>query len=374
MTAKDAHGTWRRLYEIAEQVRRLAPWQWLDETHIFGVEDPRTGKVGYISVQGAYDDEAGVFLYLDEEGWTAYWALMEFIATAGTIPEEMAFSIPMLAVTWGRKEELTEQELQLLEELNLTPAEEMAWPLFRSFLPGWSPWYLTEQEAEFLAMALQQLLVLAPMLRDNQGDLLLSRLSEGHVLVRTSKNLSSPENWVSEWRPIPQERTTPYHIRIPGQTLDEYRQMLPNREEIQLDFFMLPTAIEEEPGKRPYIPYVLLVVDKDKEELLDARIFNAREGVRAMFERIPGEVLKVLREHQVRPTRLHVRTERLDALMRRLAQELTMEVKRTSTLRPLDRFRILLLERVVHAGYPEENDVNHWKAEPSAHSRDGGAT
>ncbi len=28
---------WRRFYDLAVQVRAMAPWEWMDETDVFGV-------------------------------------------------------------------------------------------------------------------------------------------------------------------------------------------------------------------------------------------------------------------------------------------------------------------------------------------------
>jgi hypothetical protein len=32
---------WRRLYEAAVGVKELSPWEWMTETDVFGVQDPR---------------------------------------------------------------------------------------------------------------------------------------------------------------------------------------------------------------------------------------------------------------------------------------------------------------------------------------------
>lgn len=36
----------RRLYQAAMRVKELAPWEWMDEADIFGVQDPETGELG----------------------------------------------------------------------------------------------------------------------------------------------------------------------------------------------------------------------------------------------------------------------------------------------------------------------------------------
>ena len=44
---------WRHLYDLAGQVRELAPWRWMEESEVFGVQDPATGSVHFVSVMGS---------------------------------------------------------------------------------------------------------------------------------------------------------------------------------------------------------------------------------------------------------------------------------------------------------------------------------
>ena len=43
---------WRPRYEAADHIKELAPWQWMQESDIFGVQDPETGEFGFVSVMG----------------------------------------------------------------------------------------------------------------------------------------------------------------------------------------------------------------------------------------------------------------------------------------------------------------------------------
>ena len=54
---------WRRLYEAAVLVKELSPWQWMTETDIFGVQDPETEEIGFVSVLGLLGEHFGVSLY-----------------------------------------------------------------------------------------------------------------------------------------------------------------------------------------------------------------------------------------------------------------------------------------------------------------------
>ena len=61
------NNTWRRLYEAAIRVKELAPSEWMFEDAVFGVQDPETGKLGFVSVMGQVGEH---FTGLDIESKT----------------------------------------------------------------------------------------------------------------------------------------------------------------------------------------------------------------------------------------------------------------------------------------------------------------
>ena len=43
---------WRRLYGTTALVKELSPWKWMTEIDVFGVQDPNTEEIGFVSVMG----------------------------------------------------------------------------------------------------------------------------------------------------------------------------------------------------------------------------------------------------------------------------------------------------------------------------------
>lgn len=41
-----------QLYDLADRIKKLAPWKFLAETDVFGVRDPETGADYFVSVTG----------------------------------------------------------------------------------------------------------------------------------------------------------------------------------------------------------------------------------------------------------------------------------------------------------------------------------
>jgi len=51
---------WKRLYELMDEVKGLAPWDFMLETDLFGIRFPGTDELGFVSVDEVlkqYTDE-----------------------------------------------------------------------------------------------------------------------------------------------------------------------------------------------------------------------------------------------------------------------------------------------------------------------------
>ena len=59
---------WRRLYEATVRVKEISPWEWMTEADVFGVQNPETGELGFVSVMGMLGEHYAVSLYLGSEG------------------------------------------------------------------------------------------------------------------------------------------------------------------------------------------------------------------------------------------------------------------------------------------------------------------
>ena len=65
-------GEWRRLFQAAQSFYELAPWEWMFDCDIFGVQNHETKEVGYLSVLDNSGEVFGLCVYLGSEGFAGY--------------------------------------------------------------------------------------------------------------------------------------------------------------------------------------------------------------------------------------------------------------------------------------------------------------
>jgi len=132
--SKPTNEQWAALYETAAAFKQTAPWDWMADSDIFGVQDPDTGKVGYCCVLGTLGQVLGLNVYLGAEGLDTYLK----IQTGEMIQDDpdMLYSQDALVAHWEDRSALAPEDLQVIRNLGLKFKGKKAWPWFRRFEPG----------------------------------------------------------------------------------------------------------------------------------------------------------------------------------------------------------------------------------------------
>src|SRR5258708_11846051 len=102
----------RKLYEIMQQIHVLAPWEWMEETNIFGVQSPDTQELGFVSIMGMAGEHYAVSVYL---GARALYDLWRFEDEAPDIAPEKLLEIPQLMASFEDRSQLNKKDLDLIK-------------------------------------------------------------------------------------------------------------------------------------------------------------------------------------------------------------------------------------------------------------------
>ena len=181
---------WRRLYEASVAVKALAPWEWMTEDIIFGVQSPDTDQIGFVSVMGMLGEHFAIAVYLGAKGLYGFWAVEA--EAEGDYPEHI-LEIPQLQASWEDRNTLRPEDRAIIKELGLKFRGRNEWPMFRSYRPGYAPWFLEAEEARFLADVLEQALDVIERLDKDQT--LLELEDEESYLVRVPHRQGSSVVW-----------------------------------------------------------------------------------------------------------------------------------------------------------------------------------
>jgi hypothetical protein len=330
---------WRKLYQAAIHVKELAPWEWMEESDLFGVQHPETDELGFVSVMGMAGEHYAIALYLGPDGLYGFWDL----ENAGPfMPAEQVLEIPQLQASFEDRDVLRTQDRAIIKELGLKFRGRQAWPMFRSYRPGFFPWFLNAEEARFLTYALEQTLDVAPRFRQDSS--LLEPSDEDQYLMRVPRQEDGTLVWEDRIMHVPPPEPSQIPIAINAQVLQALKNLSQSKHDLEIDFFKFPAPVQES-GGRPVYPYMLLTVESQSGAVLGHDLLTPDPSLEAMWGSIPEKVLSQLANVGIVPKAIQVRSELLLQLLQPLAEELRFKLKQSRTLPRLDPAKGFLLQR-----------------------------
>jgi hypothetical protein len=311
----------------------------MSETEVFGVRNPETGELGFVSIMGAGGEHFSTALYLGAKGLYNFWA---FADAGPDATAEQLFEIPHLQASFENRNTLHNKDRALIKELGLKFRGRHAWPMFRCYRPGFAPWFLEAQEARFLTHALGQVLDVAP--RCKQDPSLLEPTTEKSYLVRVPLEQGDTLTWEDRMIDVAPPKPAPISIAMDVRALNKLKRTRPNVRRIEIDFFLFPVPLGER-GERPRFSYNLMLVEAQSGMVLGGELLQPEPSVEEMWGQIPVNVVYLLSRHGMVPQEVRVRSELLLQLLQPLAEELRFKLKRSDRLPGLDAAKEFLLDR-----------------------------
>jgi hypothetical protein len=322
----------RELFDLSTQVKDLKPWRWMEETDLIGIEHPETGEIGFISVMGSLGEHEAIALYLGAEG------LYDFIDlhTDESATAHRALEIRHVQAAFSERKYLEKEDRDLIKQLGLK-FKGGAWPMFRSYRPGYLPWFVTLDEARFLIHALSQIIAVAKSVRDEaQPFHPTGRVEKDGYLMRVSRKEGSALIWEDQvWRIARPQRKAVKAV-VDAVNSERLKGLRQSQLELEVDLFLAPASIGKKRGQRPLAVYVLMIADSDSGFIFGTELMSAQDSLPAMHARIPNSLAQMLLQAEIRPQKLVVRSELLRTLLKPFTQALNIELRLQDELPSID--------------------------------------
>lgn len=317
---------WHALYRAVIDFWQIQPWNWVNDTDVFGVKNPENDEIGYCCIVGALGEFVGVVVYLGTEGLESYLKTQ-----MSESPEEDAFgTVKCLVASFEDRKFLQKPDHELIKKLGLKFRGAKSWPLFRVYKPGYYPWYLSQPQVHFLMLALRQAAEVSLRIKVNRD--LLNPSEKVQYLVRVAEKSGPELRWKDEWlSPAPLKRT-----KDEAPVLDEIRLQRLKKRGLrpagiwEVDFFQFPAPIQE--GGRPFFPFCLLIVDQDSGFVFGTHLEN-KDRHRPEFL---NQMVKAIEETAYLPQEIWVKREEVFQLFEVLVSRLGLKMKQVKRLKQVE--------------------------------------
>ncbi len=337
MTASPTLQEWKSLYDAALQFREIECWNWMTDDMLFGVQNPEDNEVGYCCVLGALGETFALNVYLGSEGLNGYLALVSGKSPA----DEEAFRQKCLMASFGNKADQQKQDLDIIKQLGLKFKGRHAWPLFRSYEPGWFPWYLTQAHVRFLTLALERAREFALSLGAEK--VIYVPPNNDVVLVHVPHIEHRGITWKTEWQKPTLWEPEPILAPLFDQEyLAQMKRELPQSDlSWELDYHYAPFPVNEERSGRPYFPFLFACVDQSTEFILDFHFSDVHATVSDAAQLFFAAARKI----STLPKEVHVKRRIVAEVLRPTLSTLGIAIKLRKRLPVLERVERLMTQR-----------------------------
>jgi hypothetical protein len=323
---------WRQLYETAGRFQRLAPWRWMDDTHLFGVNNEH--GVRLVSVLGGMGQ---VFGLASHRGSTGIHALFRLL-NGEVEPEnpEVSFEQDAVVMDFTPAHDLRPADRGIIRKIHFQPVAGRGglFPQFYSHKPGYVPWHINEAEGRAMLDDLDKALLYAELVRrDPKRFNTITRQKLPFLPARTAGPLKAEE---VEWQNVaaaPPPLDPPLEFLAAG--AGALLQLPQSAGEVwELESFHAHIAIGEAP--RPYWAKIALAVHARGGRILASQAGNPRQ---TMAEVAGQTWMGCARQSGVRPKKVKVRSVNLEQALRPLAVALKTRLERVARLPALEAAR-----------------------------------
>jgi len=326
-------GRWRPVYDLAQKIRALEPWRYMDETDIFAVLDPVSIKTGYISIMGNLGEHFAVSIYTGTEGLYGFQRLQELDGAPSPMD---VLIVPQLMLSFEDRDILDGEDLQIIRDLEIKPRGDHAWPMIRSYRPGWVPWFLDNEEIEFLKTMLEQALI---VLQDRSSlKRVRDALQNDTLLARVAKKSRGVWIWEELNQKVPKMPTSRITYMATAELLERTASLPRKKSEVYLDLQMLMAQIKEKNDDRAYFPFLLIFMDESTKLVLHFELLSAKHGWEQFLAELPVAILDGLNKIAFMPSRLLVRQPFIVDALRPLIKDLGLRFKVVEDMPEMDEF------------------------------------
>lgn len=301
---------WKALYAEAAEFAALEPWDYFEDSTLFGVLDPAAGRMGYACVLGALGEMRALCVYRGAGGFDVHRRIR-----SGELnrPLDVLAVQDCLMAEFADRKELDKPDLAVIRALGLRFRGAGSWPLFRSHLPGCAPWHLTESEAVYLALALRRA-------RDAAAKVLEGRLNLNEKPGQVFCYAGPEARWESEpiHRPQP---PAPFNLDA-GKVARLKTRSLAADGVWEADVTCLPAPVTDR--DRPYFPNSALVVHQASHFIIHSNIAPPET---AAFQALGEALLDAVETSGRLPREIHLRDSALAAFLAPLGKALGIKLK-----------------------------------------------
>ena len=326
------------LFELADQLYLQAPWQWMSEDQVIGLRHPETGELAYISIMGEIGNHRCLALYLGQEALRRFNLLQCEDPFDPAFPEDDSIGLILetrqLQLVFESRAQLARHEHVAIKKAGRKYRGDN-WPAFRSFRPGYAPGPLNAEETLWLTLAIEQLMIVAPSLKDDACAYF--RLDEQSGESDSLTRACIAGVWQTTWTPF-----DGYAFEFPTPDGDPALiakiATLEQLTDVECAFKLVPSPVGSDPSAMLF-PYFVISAEVATGRILGVELLSVeKQSYAELIASIPNIFMRQWDRLGIRPASIRVATITSYSMLETIAAALNTPMRRHDRLPAIDRF------------------------------------
>lgn len=298
--------SWRKLYEISTEIKKMEPWEYFWDTDIINLSDEDV----YISILGREHETYGISIYEGEAGFNKFKILANQ-ALLNLFPHMAMYMQENLTCYWGDREELSKMQRDIIKELGYKYRGRNQWLYFMSLKPNYMPYNFNADEVDRMTTYLTKL--------KNALDLYIEQKPEvdfedSYILCYSDKNKKITEKEI-DILDFDIDYVQPDNIAELASSLKKLPKKI---ETLEVDILPLYAAVKDKAYDRPANPTVAMVAEKKSGLVIASEVSSPETDV---FENFFNTVVDTFLNYGI-PRRINVCNSITGYILEKLCDEM----------------------------------------------------
>lgn len=338
---------WMELYEAAIEFKTASCWDWIYDDDFFGIQNPDTGDIAYCSIMGNAGQHFAIAGYIGSDGFTNLMKIKESEFNMYEIDE--AFQQKCISCSFEDRDLIDKEDYKIIKELGLRFRGKNAWPSFRSFEPGYFPWYLNKEQVKFMTHIIRQGTNICIKSRDDE--VVLGLRKDGTVFTYLSEVKDGEVIWRDEY-------TKPEFVEPKCTCVILHDEIFARKMkamvkvptfEVEATVFYSPSPVQDQKDSRPYYPKVCFFIERNTGAIVS---FDMIKSLDEDGCKVIDNFTNTLKSMNKRPSKIYVSKNEVAEFVKDLCWKIDISLETVDSLYYADTIKREMFK------YFEEGNMN----------------
>lgn len=298
----------RKLYPLALELQKIAPWKYIYERELFGIQVPGSDEPWFASVMGSTGKFLAVSFYEGVDAAHQFLRIQEDPVESDPMD---VLLIPHLMVSFEQPQYMEPEDIDRLKALGYSVRKNSRLPVFKEVVPGCIHVLPETDKLAQLEPLIEQVLNVASRV-GKQEFAWIEHVPGGlNGLVRVPDGRTK-----SGWRDDNKDfelKPAPAIPPLSKKQVKPFNQLPTNNVVLQVGMVLVPSPIGDK--HPPYFPFLLMLVEKESGYVLTPEMMTPHPNVQEMFAKSGEKLVEYLTRQKIHPVKIEYRSARLQPVL-----------------------------------------------------------